>query len=129
MSIKTGLFFLTFCCIITPISRSKIPTVLWKVIKKLGENKNKLKTVYPKNHENFKKTNFTGCYKKECTVIFIIASAWCQSSYFSVMGSGNNCKYCNVIESQKTVFQRFQDYFPILSITLPLPYCITSGLL
>ena len=30
------------------------------------------------------------------------------------MVSGNDCKYCNVIESYKTVFQRFQDYFPIV---------------
>ena len=35
--------------------------------------------------------------------------------YFSVLVSGNDCKYCNVIESLKTVFQRFQDYFAILS--------------
>ena len=34
--------------------------------------------------------------------------------HFSVMVSENDCKYCNVIESYKTVFQMFQDYFPIL---------------
>ena len=45
--------------------------------------------------------------------------------YFSVMVSGNDCKYCNLIESYKTVFLRFQDYFPILRKTCFL----TSGLL
>ena len=29
--------------------------------------------------------------------------------YFMVMVSGNNCKYCNVFASQKTVFLRFQN--------------------
>ena len=49
------------------------------------------------------------------TVIFITISAWCQSLWiFQCNGSGNDCKYCNVIESQKTVFERYQDYFAIL---------------
>ena len=34
--------------------------------------------------------------------------------YCSVMVSGNDCKYCNLTESWKRIFQRFQDYFPIL---------------
>ena len=54
-------------------------------------------------------SNFTGSYRKrECTVIFITISAWSQSSYFSVTVSGNDHKYLNLIQSQKTVFQRFQ---------------------
>ena len=51
MSIKTGL---TFWCIITPISGILDHYVLWKIFKKSGENKNKLRTIYPKNHENIK---------------------------------------------------------------------------
>ena len=54
-SIKTGLFsfwlsvvsllqFLVVCII----------TVLWKNLKKSGKNKKKLRTISPKNHENFK---------------------------------------------------------------------------
>ena len=54
MSIRTGRFFLrTFCCIITPISG--ILDHLWKIKKKLGKNKNKLRTIHHKTHENFKK--------------------------------------------------------------------------
>ena len=39
--------------------------------KKTGENKNKLRTIYPKNHESFKnrkpRVHFTGsCRKEEC---------------------------------------------------------------
>ena len=56
MSIKTGLFFfLTFCCIITPISGTRDHyCIMENQKKKLGENKNKLKAIYPKNHEFFK---------------------------------------------------------------------------
>ena len=36
----------------------------------MGKNKNKLRTIYPKNHEIFKNrktsVNFTGSNKKEC---------------------------------------------------------------
>ena len=52
-SIKTG-FFLSFCCIISPISGITDYYCIMKNLKKLGENKNKLRTIYPKNHENFK---------------------------------------------------------------------------
>ena len=42
---------------------------LSKLARSLEKNKNKLRTVYPKNHENFKNSklgfNFTGSYKKE----------------------------------------------------------------
>ena len=50
---------------------------------------------------------------------------------FSVMFSGNDSKYYNVIESWKTVFQRFQDFFPMLRKACFLYYftCITAGLL
>ena len=77
--------------------------MLWKMFKKSGEIKNKLRKIYPNNHENFKNTNSTSTVQllalKECTVIFIIIGALCQSSYFSVMVSGNDCKYCNLTES------------------------------
>ena len=47
--------------------------------KKSEENKNKLRTIYPKNHENLRTeslvSNFTGSDKKECTVILITISA------------------------------------------------------
>ena len=61
MSIKTSFFFLTFCCIITPISGL---TVLWKIKKKLGEQytpkiMNILRT------ESILGSNFTGSYKKK----------------------------------------------------------------
>ena len=50
MNIKTGLFFfLTFCCIITPISGI---INYYNVLKKnLAENKNKLRKMYPNNHK------------------------------------------------------------------------------
>ena len=40
-------------------------TVLWKIKKKSGKNKNKLRTIYPKNHEHLKilRSNFTGSFK------------------------------------------------------------------
>ena len=58
MSIKTGLFlFLTFCCIITPISDIIDHYCIMENFKKSGENDNKVRTIYPKNHENFKSSN------------------------------------------------------------------------
>ena len=64
VSIKTGLFFsLNFY-------RIKDHYYYGKFKKKLGENKNKLRTIYPKNHANFKnsksRSSFTGSCKKEC---------------------------------------------------------------
>ena len=61
-------------------------------------------------HKNFKnskpRVQFYWILQKKC-IIFITISAWCQSfEYFSVMVSGNDCKYCNVTESYKTVFQK-----------------------
>ena len=55
MSIESGLFiFLTFCCIITAISGvTDHYFIMEKFLKNRGKN-NKLKTTYPKNHENFK---------------------------------------------------------------------------
>ena len=47
-------FFLTFCCIILRFLVLKIITVLWEIFKKSGKTKNKLKRIYPKNHERFK---------------------------------------------------------------------------
>ena len=49
-------------------------------------------------------------YYKRLVLKFNILKFKC----FKVMVSGNESKYCNVIESCETVFQRFQDYFPIL---------------
>ena len=55
MSIKIGLFFfLTFCCIITPIFGIIDHSCTTENFKKLVKNTNKLRTIYPKNHENFK---------------------------------------------------------------------------
>ena len=47
-------FFLTFCCIILRFLVLKIITVLWEIFKRSGKTKNKLKRIYPKNHERFK---------------------------------------------------------------------------
>ena len=63
MSIETGLFsfrlsvvsllqFLVVCII----------TVLWKNLKKSGKNKKKLRTISPKNHENFKTASLGAFY-------------------------------------------------------------------
>ena len=54
MIIKTSSFFLTFCCVITMISGIIDHYGIMEIKKKLGENKNKLRTIYHKNHENFK---------------------------------------------------------------------------
>ena len=58
--------------------------MLWKVFKKSGEIKNKLRKIYRNNHENFKNTNSKSKVQllafKECTVIFITIGALCQSS-------------------------------------------------
>ena len=49
MGIKTDLlFFLTFCCIIIPISGIIV------ILKKYEENKNKLRTIHSKNQKNVK---------------------------------------------------------------------------
>ena len=55
MSIKTGLFFRSDFLLYhySYFWYWKIITVSWKIKKKSGEN-NKLRTVCPKNHENFK---------------------------------------------------------------------------
>ena len=55
MSIKTGLFFRSdfFLYHYSDFCYWKIITVSWKIKKKSGEN-NKLRTICPKNHENFK---------------------------------------------------------------------------
>ena len=63
ISIKTGIFYsLNFCC-----------SGIIDLKKKLGKNKNKLRTIYPKNHEKFKnsKPNFTGSYKKVYFSLYI----------------------------------------------------------
>ena len=55
MSIETGLF--SFCLSVVSSLQFLvicIITVLWKNLKKSGKNKNKLRTISPKNHENFK---------------------------------------------------------------------------
>ena len=47
-------FFLTFCCIIIPISVIiDHDCIMENFKKKSGENKNKLRTIHPKNHETF----------------------------------------------------------------------------
>ena len=56
MNINTDLFFLTFCCIITPIfgiiDHYCIFTLLF--LKRAGKNKNKLRIIYPKNPKIFR---------------------------------------------------------------------------
>ena len=74
--------------------------MVWEIFKKSGENK-KLRKIYPKNHENFKKRKsrvqfYWSLQKKGCTVIFITIKV---HEYFSVMVSGNDCKYYNLNES------------------------------
>ena len=58
--------------------------MLWKIFKKSGEIKNKLRKIHPNNHENFKNTNGKSRVQlmalKECIVIFITLGALCQSS-------------------------------------------------
>ena len=58
--------------------------MLWKVFKKSGEIKNKLRKIYRNNHENFKNTNSKSKVQllalKECTIIFISIGALCESS-------------------------------------------------
>ena len=54
-ALKQIFFFLTFCCIFIPISGIIDHYCIMEIFfKKLGENKNKLRTICPKNHENFK---------------------------------------------------------------------------
>ena len=56
MSIKTGLFFLSDFLLYHYSDFSYYRSLLYygKLKKKSGENKNKLRTIDPKNHENFK---------------------------------------------------------------------------
>ena len=73
--------------------------------KKPGENKNKLRKIYPKYHENFKNS------KSRAQIYwFLQKRVYCNLhyykrlvpkvyEYFSVMISGNDCKYYNLIES------------------------------
>ena len=96
MIIKTGLSR-SFHWIITPISGIIYKSFLCygKFYKKLGEIENKLRKIYHNYHENFKNTNSKSRVQlltyKECTIIFITIGGLCQSSYFSVMFSGNDC--------------------------------------
>ena len=56
MGIKKGLFFfLTFCCITAPISGiiNYYYVMESRKTKKSGENKNRLRKMYPINHEKF----------------------------------------------------------------------------
>ena len=76
MRIKTGLFsFRTFCCIVTtPISGVIDHYCIMENFKKSGENKNKLRIIYPKNHEKILwiaslGSNFIGSYKKKIIIV------------------------------------------------------------
>ena len=72
MSIKRGIFFFpTFCCIITPISGIIDRYYVMQNLKKSGENKNTLRTIYPKILTTASLgSNFTGSYKKrECATV------------------------------------------------------------
>ena len=63
--------------------------MLWKMFKKSGEIKNKLRKIYPNNHENFKSTNSKSRVQllalKECTIIFITIGALCQFQLNNVL--------------------------------------------
>ena len=61
-------------------------------------------------------SSFTGSYRKKSVLqsSLLYALGDKVQEYFCIMVSRNDCKYCNLIELYKTVFQRFQDYFPIL---------------
>ena len=71
MSIKTGLFLLTFVVSLLRFLALSIITVLWKIKKKkkkkLGKNKNKLRTLKIKKILRTASlgSNFTGSYKKK----------------------------------------------------------------
>ena len=58
--------------------------MLWKFCKKSGEIKNKLRKIYPNNHENFKSRNSKSRVQllalKEYTITSITLGALCQSS-------------------------------------------------
>ena len=58
--------------------------MLWKILKKSGEIKNKLRKIYHNNHVNFKNTSSKSRVQllalKECAVIFITTGNLCQSS-------------------------------------------------
>ena len=79
ISIKIGLFFfLTSCCNITPIAGITDYKQLYygQFRQKSGKNKNKLRTIYPKNHEHVRNSKPTvqlyGSYKKtECSEFMI----------------------------------------------------------
>ena len=69
MSINADLFFiLIFCCIIIPMSGIIDNYCIMENLQNSVENKNKLITIYPKNHENLKsskpRVNVTGSYRK-----------------------------------------------------------------
>ena len=55
--------------------------MLWKIFKKSGEIKNKLRKIYPNNHENFKNPNIKSRVQlpalKWRTIIFITIGALC----------------------------------------------------
>ena len=79
MSIKTGLFlFLTLCCIITLISGIiDHYCIMEKNFKISGKNKKKLRTIYPKNYEQFQEQQarvqfYWFLYIKECNIISLI---------------------------------------------------------
>ena len=56
MRIKTSLFFLTFCCIITPISGIGDHYCIMENKKEIGKKKDKFKTIYPN-----KSSSTAGC--------------------------------------------------------------------
>ena len=116
LRIKTGLFFsLTFCCTIIPIS-GIIITVLWKIFKKSGENKNKLRTTYLKNHENFENSKsrvqfYWFFYKKnsvykQVKIIYLLVKKQKNTKKKFVLHSNakrNQPDRCRIYDMQKCV--------------------------
>ena len=59
ISIENSLFsFMTFCYIILQLLVLWMITVLKKILKKSGNDKDKLRTIYPRNHESFTNNMF-----------------------------------------------------------------------
>ena len=64
--------------------------------------------------------NFIGSYK------ILVLTGDKVREYFSVMVSGNDCKYCNALDDRKQLFKGFKIIFPYCA---KCASCITSRLL
>ena len=84
MSNKGSIFFcLNFCCIITPICGIADHFCIIENFKKIsGKNKNKLRTMYPKNPENFKnsksRVQIYRFLSKRKVIFLVLVNASCK---------------------------------------------------